>query len=87
MLIILPRGLGMDRTIEQTLKSLETMVFNPEGLVHWTEAMEVTANNMQNDKNSKIKFRYEAREKSIEFFLKDYKSRDYLVKSIEIHFL
>ena len=77
--------LALDRTIEETLKSLDKIVVSPEKLAHWTSAIEITAKSMCNDESEKIKFSYSVDKKSMEFFVKDAKSRNYLVKSIEIH--
>jgi len=74
-----------DRSIEEILKTLDKLVYDHEKLAHWTRAIEVTAKNICNDKSGKIKFKYYADEKTMKFFIKDAKSRDCLVKSIEIH--
>ena len=76
--------MGLDSKIEQDLKTLDKIVVSPEKLAHWTNAIETTAKNMS-DNGEKIRFKYYADKKSMKFFVKDSKSRDYLVKSIEIH--
>jgi hypothetical protein len=49
-------------------------------------AIETTAKNMNRDKSDKkIQFDYSVDEKKIRFFLKDPKSRDNLLKSVELH--
>ena len=75
----------MDRSIEEVLQSLDKIVVSPEKLAHWTNAIETTAKDMCDDKSGHIKFKYHAEDKSMKFFLKDAKAREYLVKSIEIH--
>ncbi|HEX5673025.1 MAG TPA: hypothetical protein VFX75_02370 [Nitrososphaeraceae archaeon] len=74
-----------DKSIEEILKTLDKIVVSPEKLEHWTCAIETTAKNMCVDKSGKIKSRYHAEDKSMKFFVKDAKSRDCLVRSIEIH--
>jgi hypothetical protein len=75
----------MDRSIEEFLKTLDKLPVNPDDLVYWISAIETTAKHMCNDKNGKITFKYKADEKSMKFFVKDPKTRDCLVNSIEIH--
>jgi hypothetical protein len=77
--------LGLDRNIEEIVKTLDKIVVSPEKLAHWTSAIETTAKKMCNGEIEKIKFNYSVDKKSMEFFVKDAKSRDCLVKSIEIH--
>lgn len=75
----------MDRNIKEILKTLDKIVVSPEKLAHWTSAIETTAKSMCNGDSEKIKFSYSVDKKSMEFFVKDAKSRDCLVRSIEIH--
>jgi hypothetical protein len=75
----------MDRRIEDILKSLDKLVVSPEDVAHWTSAIETTAKNLCNDKGENIKFNYCADKRSMTFFVNDAKSKDCLVKSIEIH--
>jgi hypothetical protein len=74
-----------DENIQEILKVFDKLPVNPDQLAHWTKAIESTAKSMSNDKTGKIKFRYDIDDKAMKFFLKGSKSRDYLVKSIEIH--
>lgn len=48
-------------------------------------AIETTAKSMDNDKSGNIAFEYYPNEKVIKFFVKDTRSRDCLLHSIEIH--
>ena len=76
-----------DLGIEEILKTLDRIVVSPDGLEHWTRSIETTAKVMSNGEGDKIDFEYYSRENSfMKFFVKDPKARDYLVKSIEIHF-
>ena len=77
--------MGLDRNIKEILKTLDKIVVSPEKLAHWTSAIETTAKSMRNGESEKIKFSYSVDKKSMEFFVKDAKSRDCLVRSIEIH--
>lgn len=74
-----------DRTIEEILQTLDRIVDNPDELEHWTMSIETTAKNISHDKTDKIKFEYYPDEKVMKFFVNDAKSRDNLVKSVEIH--
>ena len=74
-----------DNGIDEILKTLNKVPIDREELVHWTESIEITAKNMCNDMDGKINFRYDIAEGNIKFFLIDSKSRDCLVKSIEVH--
>lgn len=73
-----------DRTIQEILKTLNKVVVDASELARWTWSIETTAKCMSDDK-SDITFEYFPEEKIINFFVKDAKSRDCLVKSIEIH--
>ncbi|RPI81416.1 MAG: hypothetical protein EHM34_08665 [Nitrosopumilales archaeon] len=75
----------MDRNIKEILKTLDKIVVSPEQLAYWTSAIETTAKSMCDVESGKINFSYSVDKKSMEFFVKDAKSRDCLVKSIEIH--
>jgi len=75
-----------DRTMGEILKTLDRLVEDADDLEHWTMAVETTAKNMNNDKgDKKIQFDYSVDEKKIRFYIKDAKSRDNLLKSVEIH--
>lgn len=73
--------LGLDRSIEETLKTLDKLVVSPEELAHWCDVLESAARD--NCKIMRLKFNYCPDKKSIEFIVEDTKSRDCLVKSIE----
>jgi hypothetical protein len=77
--------LGLDRGIEETLKNLDKLVVSPEILAHWCNTVETTAKNKCKDEVDKIKLSYCPDKRSIEFYVKDAKSRDCLLKTIEIH--
>ena len=75
-----------DNTMEEILKTLDRIVENPDELEHWTMAIETTAKNMNKDEtDKKIQFDYSVDEKKIRFFVKDAKSRNNLLKSVELH--
>lgn len=75
-----------DKSIDEILQSINKLAVAPEELSHWITSIEVTAKHMCNDKNGeKIIFQYCPDEKVTRFFIKDSKSRDGLVKCIEIH--
>ena len=74
-----------DRTIQEILLSLNKVVVDASELARWTWSIETTAKCMSDDKNGDITFEYYSEEKIIKFFVKDTKSRDNLVKSIQIH--
>ena len=73
-----------DRTIQEILQTLDRVVVDPSELAHWTMSIETTAKRMS-DISEDITFEYFSDEKIIKFFVKDAKSRDNLVKSIQIH--
>ncbi|HJR84660.1 MAG TPA: hypothetical protein VJ772_04745 [Nitrososphaeraceae archaeon] len=75
----------MDRNIKEILKTLDKIVVSPEQLAYWTRAIETTAKSMCDADGGKIIFSYSADKKSMELYVKDAKSRDCLVRSIEIH--
>ena len=74
-----------DKTMKEILKTLDRIVDNPDELEHWTMAIETTAISMNENKIGKIAFEYFPDEKVIKFYVKDAKSRDNLLKSVEIH--
>ena len=75
-----------DRSIDEILKSINKLAVSPEDLSHWITSIEITAKHMCNDTDGeKIIFQYCPDEKVTRFFVKDSKSRDCLVKCIEIH--
>jgi hypothetical protein len=73
-----------DKSIEQILKTIDKLADNPDELAYWTTALETAARNMCKDENENIIFIYCPDEKVVRLFLKDNKSRDCLIKSIEI---
>ncbi|MGV8107651.1 MAG: hypothetical protein ACP5OH_07765 [Nitrososphaerota archaeon] len=75
----------MDQSIEEILKSIHKISYDPDELAYWTTAVETTAKQMCQNKECKIEFVYGPEEKSMRFFLKDDECRDCLVESIEIH--
>lgn len=76
-----------DRTIQEILQTLDRVAVSPDDLEHWTMSIETTAKDMNKDKSdNKIQFEYYVDEKMIKFFVKDAKSRDNLLKSVEMHF-
>ena len=74
-----------DKTMKEILKTLDRIVDNRDELEHWTMAIETTAISMNKNKIGKIAFEYFPVEKVIKFYVKDAKSRDNLLKSVEIH--
>jgi hypothetical protein len=74
-----------DRTIQEILRTLDKVVVDASELARWTWSIEATAKSMSHDENDNITFEYYSDEKIIKFFVKDAKSRDDLVKSIQIH--
>lgn len=78
--------LGLDRSINEILKSINKLAVSPEELSHWIYSIETTARHMCGDKDGeKIIFQYCPDEKVTRFFVKDTESRNCLVKCIEIH--
>jgi hypothetical protein len=74
-----------DRTIQEILQTLDRVILDPSELALWTWSIEATAKVMNDDKNDNITFEYFSDEKIFKFFVKDAKSRDNLVRSIQIH--
>jgi hypothetical protein len=74
----------MEKSIQEILNVFDKLPY-PDDLAYWTTAIESTAKNMSKDKTGRIKFRYDIDDKAMKFFVKDSKSRDCLVRSIEIH--
>ena len=74
-----------DRTIQEILQTLDKVVEDPSELALWTFSIETTAKSMSDNKSGNITFEYFSDEKIIKFFVMDAKSRDNLVKSIQIH--
>jgi 3-hydroxyisobutyrate dehydrogenase-like beta-hydroxyacid dehydrogenase len=74
-----------DRSIEEILQTLDKLAVSPDDLEHWTMAVETTAKSMSHDKGDKIQFEYYPEEKVMKFYVKDAKSRDDLVNSVEMH--
>lgn len=77
-----------DRSIEEILQTLDKLAVSPDELEHWTMSIvsiETTAKSMGNNKGDKIHFEYYPEEKVMKFYVKDAKSRDDLIKSVEVH--
>ncbi|HKQ20746.1 MAG TPA: hypothetical protein VJS91_01795, partial [Nitrososphaeraceae archaeon] len=74
-----------DRTIQEVLQTLDKVVIDVNELARWTWSIEATAKSMSDDKTGNITFEYFSDEKIIKFFVKDAKSMDNLLKSIQIH--
>ena len=74
-----------DKTIQEILLTLDKVVVDASELARWTWSIETTAKSMSDDKSGNITFEYLSDEKIIKFFVRDAKSRDNLVKSIQIH--
>ena len=74
-----------DRTLEEILKTLDKIIQDPDDLEHWTMSIETAGKDMGDDKRNKIDFEYYPDERVMKFFVKDAKSRDDLVKSVEVH--
>jgi predicted Holliday junction resolvase-like endonuclease len=75
-----------DRTIQEILKTLDKIAVNPDDLEHWTMSIETTAKSMSIDKVDKTEFEYFPEEKVMKFYVRNAKSRNDLVKSVEIHY-
>lgn len=74
-----------DRSIQDVLQSLGKIVVDTSELARWASSIETTAKGMNDDKNDNITFEYFCDEKAFKFFVKDAKSRDNLLKSIQLH--
>ena len=75
-----------DRTIQEILKTLDKIAVSPDDLEHWTMSIETTAKRMSSDKADKTHFEYYPEEKVMKFYVNNAKSRNDLVKSVEIHY-
>lgn len=75
-----------DRTIQEILKTLDKIAVSPDDLEHWTMSIETTAKSMSTDKADRTDFEYYPEEKVMKFYVRNAKSRNDLVKSIEIHY-
>ncbi len=73
-----------DRTVQEVLQTLDKGVVDASELARWTWSIEATAKSMSDDKTGNITFEYFSDEKPLNS-LKDAKSRDNLLKSIQIH--
>ena len=73
-----------DKSVNEILDDIVKLSNNPEDLRHWTNAIETTAKHMCKDTKNRIMFKLTA-DRKLRYFLFDIKSRDCLVKSIEIH--
>jgi hypothetical protein len=74
-----------DKTIQEVLQTLHKVVLDPSELARWTLSIERTAKSMSNDKSDDMSFAYYCDERINRFFVRDAKSRDNLVKSIQVH--
>lgn len=70
--------------MDEILESISKIPIDYEQLAHWVRSVEITAKHLRNDRDNKIVFKY-TEEKKVDYFLSDLKSRDCLVKAIEIH--
>ena len=75
-----------DRTIQEILTTLDKIAVNPDDLEHWTMSIETTAKSMSIDKADKTEFEYFPEEKVMKFYVRNAKSRNDLVKSVEVHY-
>lgn len=75
-----------DRPIQEILKTLDKIAVSPDDLEHWTMSIETTAKRMSSDKVDKIDFEYYPAEKLMKFYVNNAKSRNDLMRSVEIHF-
>ena len=75
-----------DKDLQRILETLHRLAVDPAELEHWTMSIETTAKNMRHDKDSLVEFEYYSEQKQFKFHVKDAKSRDCLLQSIEIHF-
>ena len=73
-----------EKGINEVLDDIVKLANNPEDLRHWTGAIETTAKHMCKDTKNRIMFKL-TDDRKMRYFLLDSKSRDCLVKSIEIH--
>ncbi|HET8847521.1 MAG TPA: hypothetical protein VFM20_01920 [Nitrososphaeraceae archaeon] len=73
-----------DRSMDEILESIIKIPIDYEKLAHWVLSVEITAKHMRNDRDNKIIFKCNE-EKKIDYFFEDLKSRDCLVKAIEVH--
>ena len=74
-----------DRSISKVLDDIVRIANNLEDLGHLIIAIETTAKHMCKDTKNRITYRL-MEDRKLHYFLMDSKSRDCLVKSIEIHF-
>ena len=73
-----------ENSIDEMLKTLSKLPINVDVLCHWIAAIEITAKHMCNDMKDNIVFEYSA-ENPLKYYVKDSRSRDCLVKAIEIN--
>ena len=73
-----------DKGINEVLDDIVKLANNPEDLRHWATAIETTVKRMCKDTKNRIMFKL-TEDRKLRYFLMDSKSRDCLVKSIEIH--
>jgi hypothetical protein len=73
-----------DRTIQEMLLTLRKLPISVDILSYWIRSIETTAKNMCDDNKENIIFEYTP-ENPLKYYVKDSKSRDCLVRSVEIH--
>ena len=74
-----------DRTIQEIVQTLDKLALSPDDLEHWTMSIETAAKSMSQGNDDKINFEYYPEVKVMKFYVKDPKSRDNFVKSIQVH--
>lgn len=74
-----------DKTIQEILLTLHKVVIDPSELARWTLSIAMAAKSMSNNKRDNMTFEYYCDERINRFFVRDAKSRDNLVKSIQVH--
>jgi hypothetical protein len=75
-----------DRPIQEILKTLDKIAVSPDDLEHWIMSIETAAKRMSSNNADKIDFEYHPVEKVMKFYVNNAKSRNDLVKSVEIHY-
>jgi hypothetical protein len=73
-----------DRSLDDVLESIVKIPTNHDQLAHWIISIEITAKHLCDDKHGDVMLKL-TEDKKIDYYLKDRKSRDCLVKAIEIH--
>ena len=77
-------ALKENSSIDEMLKTLHKLPINVDVLCHWIGAIEITAKHMCNDMNDSVVFQYSP-ENPLKYYVRDSRSRDCLVKAIEIN--